>query len=940
MKNLKRVLSLGLASVMLLGMMVMGASAATFSDAADIKNDVAVNMMASLNVINGKDDGSFDPNGTVTRGEMAKMITMIMFGGEEAVLTTSGTPRFTDVTNHWARKYIEYCAGKGIIAGMGDNTFAPDAKVTGTAAAKMALVALGYDAKVYKFEGDRDWEININNVANSKGVTLYKGLKALDPSQPITRDQAAQILYNALQAYVVEPTYTVTSNGIETEYNPGTDTLLVAKFDITPEEGKMTGVSYDKEKAIFTYTISGVTGNTDFAEDVTDLFGQEVKIIRTNDTDKKVLGIYASGDETVVTSTVGKVKDADGAKINVDGTKYEIAETVTLYKNADSAQKSESKGSTAVTTALKGAGASYDTLKLILNADGKVDTVTVINQVASKVTNKTASKITIQGLGTLELDEHDIESDLAKGDVVVYTLTVDNKADLPKARATVKAVDSIEGKVTGYNATKKTVTIDGTKYDVEGTPNLTENAITALKDIIGDEVTAYLVSGVVVALDKSTTTADTSYAMVTATNGNATSSSSLTTGRVRLLLSDGSSEEYNVYKEGLQADSGFVSGDLVKFSVRSDGTVKIVSKVADSADVAKDSTIWDDSTKKIANVGVAATGAVIYVNVSDDAKNPEWKVYNVRDLRTFKALDVKNDQNQSVATKVFHVTDDSGKVTVAAVDYKAAVYGTTADTLWGMVLSYDGKVGIGDTEYFQYTVWTNAGEVTVNLETQDTSKVDAGKLVQFDEASDKIYAANDFKAITGSSTVVAVNEYSESDRVLSYFTALEVSDGTYSGKGTPTTVAVSKDLEVLYVNVKDKKAGEDIGINEFNSENGFANAMIYVVDGIVEKVIIETSDKCSVDGNTTEGTIGGTAATEKVCEHKLTSNNDAKAATCGAAGTKETWTCSECSKTFIDNKGTTEATAENKVIPATGSHTYDDDSDMTCNVCGHDRTNG
>ena len=82
MKNLKRVLSLGLASVMLLGMMVMGASAASFTDAKDIKNTEAVNLMVALNIIKGKDTGAFDPKGNVTRGEMAKMITMILFGGE------------------------------------------------------------------------------------------------------------------------------------------------------------------------------------------------------------------------------------------------------------------------------------------------------------------------------------------------------------------------------------------------------------------------------------------------------------------------------------------------------------------------------------------------------------------------------------------------------------------------------------------------------------------------------------------------------------------------------------------------------------------------------------------------------------------------------------------------------------------------------------------
>ena len=62
MRNLKRALSLALAAVMVLSMMVAGAGAVSvddFSDGADIVNKEAVTVLASLNVINGKDDGSY-----------------------------------------------------------------------------------------------------------------------------------------------------------------------------------------------------------------------------------------------------------------------------------------------------------------------------------------------------------------------------------------------------------------------------------------------------------------------------------------------------------------------------------------------------------------------------------------------------------------------------------------------------------------------------------------------------------------------------------------------------------------------------------------------------------------------------------------------------------------------------------------------------------------
>ena len=95
MRNLKRALSLAMASIMVLGMMVVGAGAVSYDDFSDkdkIVNDDAVSMLVELNVINGKDDGSFDPEGIVTRAEMAKMICVVLNGGKDPSLGNVSTP--------------------------------------------------------------------------------------------------------------------------------------------------------------------------------------------------------------------------------------------------------------------------------------------------------------------------------------------------------------------------------------------------------------------------------------------------------------------------------------------------------------------------------------------------------------------------------------------------------------------------------------------------------------------------------------------------------------------------------------------------------------------------------------------------------------------------------------------------------------------------------
>ena len=87
MRNLKRALSLALAAIMLIGMMVVSASAAGFDDFSDkdeIVNKDAVSMLTILGVINGKEDGSFfDPAGKVferTQIEVPKCNRLRMLG--------------------------------------------------------------------------------------------------------------------------------------------------------------------------------------------------------------------------------------------------------------------------------------------------------------------------------------------------------------------------------------------------------------------------------------------------------------------------------------------------------------------------------------------------------------------------------------------------------------------------------------------------------------------------------------------------------------------------------------------------------------------------------------------------------------------------------------------------------------------------------------------
>ena len=172
---------------MMLSVMVVGAGAA-FSDQSKIKNTEAVDACTALNIIGGYPDGSFKPEGNITRAEVTKMICVALNGGKNPAVSTNTTPTFSDVRGNanaaWAEGYIESCAAQGIVSGVGGGKFAPNGNVTGVQLAKMLLVSLGYKSENEGFTGNA-WATNVNVRAAQKG--LYAGLESMDTNAAITR---------------------------------------------------------------------------------------------------------------------------------------------------------------------------------------------------------------------------------------------------------------------------------------------------------------------------------------------------------------------------------------------------------------------------------------------------------------------------------------------------------------------------------------------------------------------------------------------------------------------------------------------------------------------------------------------------------------------------------------------------------------------------------
>ena len=217
MRNLKRTLSLVMAMALIVGMMVVSASAVSsdFNDSAEITNTEAVDVMTAIGVFEGTDKGAFNPTGILTREQAAKIVAVMLLGEEDASKLTTNSTTFKDVAaNRWSAGYIGYCVQQGILAGTGNGNFDPEGELTGLAFAKMMLVALGYDAKVANYVGN-DWAINVAADAVNAGIAP-KGIVLADA---MTREQAAQMAFQTLTAdtvyYTNKGTTVIGSDGMQ-----------------------------------------------------------------------------------------------------------------------------------------------------------------------------------------------------------------------------------------------------------------------------------------------------------------------------------------------------------------------------------------------------------------------------------------------------------------------------------------------------------------------------------------------------------------------------------------------------------------------------------------------------------------------------------------------------------------------------------------------------
>ena len=244
---MKKLLAMVLALVMTLSLAVVGSNAA-FKDAEKVNETYAeaVDVLAGMKVFQGYTDGSFQPEGSITRAEVAAIVYRLYTGdiADKQASMYATYNKFSDM----AQGHIGYCANAEQVKGYPDGTFKPSGNVTGYEVLAMILRAVGYD-KNNEFSG-ADWALHVAQTAQQLGV-LDNVAKTTDLNAPASRELVAELLFQGIQKAQV--TYTpafgyVTDKVISTK----TNSLGEKNFKLV---GKVDADSFGRPATKWTYNV-------------------------------------------------------------------------------------------------------------------------------------------------------------------------------------------------------------------------------------------------------------------------------------------------------------------------------------------------------------------------------------------------------------------------------------------------------------------------------------------------------------------------------------------------------------------------------------------------------------------------------------------------------------------------------------------------------------
>lgn len=758
---MKKFLSLVLALIMVMSLVTVGAGAA-FTDAEEITQTEAVELLTGLGVLSGYADGSFKPEGAISRGAAAKIITWLLVGTPKAqAMASYGVEEvpFPDVRKDSSTAvFVEYCKEQGIIGGYSDGTFRPYADLTGHAFLKMVLVALGVKDIDFTAKG---WQVDA--VAKAEEEKLLDGIDTakVNLGVALSRENACQIAMNALtytatgavkyELYNAAGKYVTTYDNKDDanlilalrdgytlkEVTDLTDSLGYKNWNLTPStRTDANGLVYN------TWTNGEATSSKKYVEYAA--IAPELKLSYTKkvsaDDIAKALGYEKEDyDDVKLNFTVNGIYDVDAdVKVTGQGVETKVYETAT-----------------------------EDTYTVIV-VKKAVKTLESANIIKASEDGKTKAAVKIDGL-TYET------SDFKKGDTVLVTYG-QKKGDT--AIIAIEKADAITGKVTAAAADGSYIRIDGEKYPIAA---INEDDTTTKYYKYGDTAYTYYLDtfgNIVKATDvkKDETTEDAKYIYVydsavsvkegaegdnlfETAKGTAAvqvKTIDLATGALsvkNLAVASKSGNWYLADKNGKATETKLTDKmELGLFGtytfVEVDGKLVLTGKAAtETVKLQKDKAVL--ATGKTATSTTTFTTVEVVYDVKDDTKVTGATVKTVTGIAKFpstaKTIDAIVTAKDGIVSNILYIT----KAEAEAETVNYAIYKGAGEV--GATASYDFYVG---GEVVTYTLAKGADELTLKAGDVVALDLEDGKLVK----AEKLTASKTGKVTLIDSTFVMVDD--------------------------------------------------------------------------------------------------------------------------------------------------------------------------------------
>ena len=695
---MKKLLAMVLALVMTLSLAV---SANAFKDDKSISDDYAesVAVLNGMGVFKGYEDGSFQPQGNITRAEVATIIyriyTQDLAKNDKSGLYASYN-KFSDMAGAgWAAGYIGYCANAEFVKGYPDGTFKPSGKVTGYEVLTMILRAIGYD-KNNEFTG-ADWALNVAKYAEQAGV--LKNVKGVDLNAPATRELVAELLFRAIaKAPMVTYTaafgyQTVSFSGSKNDSKTFKDneTLGHKNFDLTDNA---TNGTYGRPATKWTYNC-GDKSTTVYDKPVATYTEEFKPCDLCKDLSEK--------KEAKVT-----VAYVDGVETSADAKAY-----VDTFKATDTK------------TAL---GAQGQLVEVYENEKGEDYTVIVINTYLAKVTKvieevkdkndhvKVEASVNVDVYGTKTNKAGDVTNEkitdnfetegFKKGDFVLVTYNKGDIASMEAAKGEVAKLTGLSGKAATVSDVQKITAVgyEDAKVAVMATMNPLAKGTSAEINLKDSYTFYYDTYGNVIGVGDYT--ADANYVVI---------------DRIWAGHDDG---KVTVYADLVNVSDASVLSKVTVKSVK--GTVLDVTV---NQEASRNKDFYEDlmtyTVNKDGEYELTDTGVKVEVKNQDKT--------TTKLLCTYDA----NDKKDVIKTPGDHKNVYMDKDTEILFQYTASPEGTykayTLDTLpnsfWGYVEYVVGENGRADVVYvrgadktFSYVLVTDPSDISIKAIDDDTTK--------------------------------------------------------------------------------------------------------------------------------------------------------------------------------------------------------------------------